>query len=374
MKPVEFCKARWRRIATLGEEFLRGQSGASMIAFGLSAIPLTLAAGAMLDYTQASSARSKLQQAVDSAAIAAASHMSLSQPERQTLAQNLVLANLDVQSGALNAKVTESEPSGNYVVNATAGVATSIMKLGGVASVQMSASATAAAASVASSGGAKQYAGNGSVAGDPHIGGADGSTGYLNCTSSSDAWYNLLSDSGIQVNVSCVNYSGDNMSVVQSFSILLGTHVVSLYAPQPTFDSNGNATYDPNTAWFGQITIDGVTYAPVIGSHSYLNGVVKTSITDLTNFYASDNMIHINTGTYDIFITYDEYAMGDINITATNAGLCGVPGGFWGGTLAGVDDYNGGDFVVSGPTATSTQFNWSACPASTAATMAHLIE
>ncbi|WP_162009696.1 TadE/TadG family type IV pilus assembly protein [Methylocystis heyeri] len=352
--------------------FRSENSGAAAVMFGVAAVPLMLMLGVAIDTGRASRAKLALQQAADAAALAAAAQPGLTHSARQSLAQNVALANLSHSAWTATPAVTETESSGNYSVSATAQVNNTFMRLAGINTTAVAASATATAAAAGSPISYTHYAGNGSVAGDPHVGGADGTNGYLDC--GTGGWYNLLSDSGIEVNVSCVNYSGDNMSVLQSFSILLGTHVISLYAPQPSFNSSGTASYDPKTAWFGAIAIDGVTYPPVIGTHSYLGGLVNTKITDLTNFYASDNMVNIKTATYNIFITYDEYAMGDINITATNAGLCGVPGGFWGGTLAGIDDYKAADFLVSGPTATTAQFNWSTCPTSTAATPVRLVK
>jgi Flp pilus assembly protein TadG len=351
--------------------FQTDRGGSVLMMFALALVPIFLALGAVIDYQRTAMTKARLQEAVDEAALAAANRPTLTQAARQSIAQTLVLSNLGPMASTINPVVTETEPSGNYNVTVSASVPTTMMRYANVSSVAISSTATAVAATSSSSA-VTHYTGNGSVAGDPHIVGADGSDGYLTCASPSGSWYNLLSDSGIEVNVSCVTYPGVWADVIQSFSILLGSHVVTLYAPSPTFDSSKNASYDASTAWFGQITIDGVTHPPAMGQHSYLNGLVKTKITDLANFYASDNMVHINTGTYNIYVTYDAYAMGDINITATNAGLCGVPGGFWGGTLAGHEDYNGGDFLVSGPTATAPQFNWATCPAS-ANVMAHLI-
>jgi len=352
---------RRESVKGVASRFTHSNSGNVAVIFGLTLLPIVLTVGASLDYARIGLAKQRLQ--------AAATQTTVSQTQRQALANNVVQSNLGTLANAINASVTETDGTGNYSVSASANIPTTVMRIARIPSRTIYATATAVPASVTP---VTYYAGNGSVAGDPHIAGADGASGYLSCTSPSGSWYNLLSDSGVEVNVSCASYPGDKLDVLQSFSILVGTHVISLYAPQPTFDSAGNASYDPSTAWFGAITIDGVTYPPVIGAHSYLGGLIKTNITDLTNFYASDNMIHINTGVYNIFITYDEYAMGDINITATNAGGCGVPGGFWGGTLAGRDDYNGIDFLVSGPTAKAPEFYWGKCEPTT--TSVHLVK
>jgi hypothetical protein len=362
------------------------KKGSAAPLFGLTALVMIQCAGSALDYSHAVSVQGKIQQAVDAAALAGASALANGKSTQiaQTVANTQFVTNAPANAlaaGSVTFTPSSSGAAQRLTVAYSGSVPTSFMKLAHIDTIATRATATAEASASSTtttntgSASAMTYAGNGSVAGDPHIAGADGSSGYLQCATPSGSWYNLLSDSGIQVNVSCVSYTGVWLDVVQSFSILLGTHVISLTAPSPTFDSSGNASYDINTAWFGQITIDGVTYAPVIGSHSYLGGMVKTNITDLTNFYKSDNMVHINNGTYDIYLTFDAYAMGDINITATNAGKCGVPGGFWGGTLGGKDDYNGSDFLVSGPTAKAPEFSWSTCTTTTttAAVAARLV-
>ncbi len=283
--------------------------------FALSIVPLVMMVGSAIDYSEAISAKGRLQKAVDAAALAAATKPALTQPERQVIVNDIALANLEP---ALNATIEESEPSGNYQVKASANVAAPMTFFGTLTTMPVSATATATA-TASNTAGALQYAGNGPVAGDPHIAGADGSSGYLACGTPTGSWYNLLSDSGIEVNVSCVNNTGDNMDLIQSFSILLGTHVISLYAPQPTFDSNGNASYDASTAWFGQITIDGVTYPPVLGTHSYLNGLIKTQIADLADFYvlangdSNGNQVHSRYGNLQhLYKLRRGLAMGDI--------------------------------------------------------------
>ena len=53
--------------------------------------------------------------------------------------------------------------------------------------------------------------------------------------------------------------------------------MIALDAPAPTetIDPNTGSvviSYDPATAWFGQVTIDGVLYPAQIGTQTYLNG------------------------------------------------------------------------------------------------------
>jgi Flp pilus assembly protein TadG len=352
--------------------FLRERRGIVAIWFALVAPAMLGMLGLAVDYSKSRVTRAGLQRAADAAALASTTALTKGQTiDAAKSAANIYFASNmpSAASGTWTVVPTVAGSTASTTVNFVGSEPTTFGKLFQLNSINLSVTA-AAQSSMGPAGGVTHYAGNGSVAGDPHIAGADGSSGYLECATPSGSWYNLLSDAGIQINVSCVSYTGVWLDVIQSFSILLNSHVISLTAATPTFDAKGNVSYDRNTAWFGAITIDGVTYPPVIGQHSYLSGVVRTNITDLTNFYASDNMVQINTGVYNIFITFDAYAMGDINITAKNAGACGVPGGFWGGTLAGHEDYKGADFLVSGPTAKSYQFYWPNCSTMTA----HLVK
>ncbi len=227
--------------------------------------------------------------------------------------------------------------------------------------------------------GATHYSGYGVIGGDPHVYGFDNNDYYLACTQPGQTtWINVLSDSGIEINASCVYNTYFAMDSLQTVTILLGSHVISTTAalPQVPYEY-GPITYNAATAWFGQVTIDGVTYPATPGYRTFLNGAVAQYVTDTTNFYFVDDAIYITYGPYNITLSYQDLAMADLWITATNAGACGVPGGALGATLAGIDDAIGGDNTVSGPTATTYQFGWSACPAwvnNSKAAVAHLIK
>jgi len=112
---------------------------------GLTMAPLMLTLGAAVDYSHVTAARSRLQAAVDSAAIAVAGQPTLTQPQRAQIAKNVVLANLGGLSSTLNPTVSETEPSGVYQVKANATAPTVFMKLAAINSVNISATAKAAA-------------------------------------------------------------------------------------------------------------------------------------------------------------------------------------------------------------------------------------
>jgi len=242
--------------------------------------------------------------------------------------------------------------------------------LGGAGTlVTVSATATAA---VSGSGSSLDftYAGTGGIWGDPHMNDADGtSTMFTGCVTTPRSWYAALSDAGIQINFSCDWSTRWNAEAITDISIVIGNHVISTQSTQPTISGNNVENYN-GVGWVGAVTIDGVTYNPGLGWTSYLGGMVQSDINDLTPG-KEDNYVDITyvngATTYNITITYDPDQNAALWITATKAGACGVPGGIWGATLAGVDDNNSVvGFQVASATATMPQFNWSTCAPQTA--------
>jgi Flp pilus assembly protein TadG len=130
--------------AAPGKEFWRDGTGGVAVIFGLVILPIMLVLGAAIDYSRATSMRTRLQAAVDAGALQAAGHSALTQAERQTLAQNIVRANLGSLASTLNPTITETEPSGHFKVTATASVPTAIMQLARIDSIPIGAAATAA--------------------------------------------------------------------------------------------------------------------------------------------------------------------------------------------------------------------------------------
>ncbi len=125
------------------ERLYRDKSGVVAILFALALLPVLLMLGAAVDYTRASSMKARLQDAVDSAALNAAAHASLTQAQRLSLAQSTVLLNLGTSASALNPTITETETSGDYTVTVTAAVPTAFMTIAHINSVPIAAAATA---------------------------------------------------------------------------------------------------------------------------------------------------------------------------------------------------------------------------------------
>jgi Flp pilus assembly protein TadG len=131
--------------------FKKSSSGNVALIFGLTLFPLSVLIGGSIDYQRATVAKSRLQAAVDEAALTAAKNASTTQAARQQLAQSAVLANLGAYASAISPTVTETEPAtGTYQVSASASVQTSVMRIAGFSSVSINATAKAAVASSAS--------------------------------------------------------------------------------------------------------------------------------------------------------------------------------------------------------------------------------
>ena len=155
--------------------------------------------------------------------------------------------------------------------------------------------------------------------------------------------------------------------MVNQVSIVLGGHDVTF--SRPALDGSGNpiTTFDA-----GAIKVDGATQTTPLGSTStYLGGKVTYAhmADDWPNSY--NNVLTITTPIYTVQVTYGNSG-GTVAITATGAGVCGVPGGIWGATLAGIDNSNSPDNEVAGPKTTTWEYERAAC--STASLGPHLIK
>ncbi len=389
---------------SFGKSFLKDRSGNFTMLFAAAAPIILIAAGAAIDYSHTISLRSEAQATLDSAALAATTAYAqgniTSASAAQTYATNFFKANAPAAITGSQTCLTASvvpPASGSGVVATQVNYCGSFPSLlgglvgSGAQNVNLSASSQATITTTTTTtttntatAGAGKYAGNGDVLGDPHVLGADGSDYYFACALPSGSWYNMLSDSGIEINVNCNVNSLFNMDAIQNITTLLGTHTLQMTTVDPTSTNvvnfwvngeeyaSGNVSY-PNGSWVGAVTIDGVVHAAKSGTNTYLNDTaenVKVSVTVGQPGVASSayNYVTITTADYSIMELYYNAGMGYIQIVAKNAGKCGVPGGIWGGTLAGHDDPNGADFLISGPTYTAPQFLWTNCLTTTSST------
>ena len=376
--------------------FLRNRSGNFAVTFALIAPVLLVGVVAAVDYSNTVGLRQRVQAAADSAALAAATAMAnatvngapLTATQAQAIASQYFAANAPASAisaeTSFTATPTASATGVSVAVSYTGSPVTLIGGYLNPGSMNLNIAATANAALTSTAlSGAGQYAGNGMVYGDPHVMGADGSDNYLSCASPSGSWYNLISDSQFEINVNCVVNQAFNLDALQNVETLIGTHTVSITtvnaqvsgATQTVVNGDTYASWTgivyPPGSWVGDVTIDGVLYPATPGTNTYLSdatqGVTVTvTVGDPGSPSDSNNYVTITTPVYSVTESYFNVGMGSVSIAATGAGKCGVPGGIWGGTLAGVDDSNGQDFLVSGPTYHAPQFAWGSCQTVTA--------
>jgi len=374
------------RAARAARRFREDRGGNFLVMFAFGAPVLLIAGTVALNYSQDVVYRQRVQSAADSAALAAVSAIvaGTAASDAQTIGEHYFEANSPNYNRGVSA-VSVVSNSYNGVATTTVSYmgqppATLLSNALGSTPPTIPVMATAEAALSSGAGGAMTYAGSGSIWGDPHLDGGDASSGYFECDTSGARWYSALSDAGIQVNFNCAWNERWTAIGTRGYTVVLGSHVIKTSAVPPTAVTNPDGSISVNyngQMWFGAINIDGVDYAPTIGDHSYLGGQVITHITDLTTTGAGDDTVEIEYKqgqvTYSIFLTFDDWQMGAMSIAATNAGKCGTPGGIWGNTLAGIDDYNAVDFQVANASATDPPFNWSVCSSAGAiSAVAHL--
>ena len=226
-------------------------------------------------------------------------------------------------------------------------------------------------------------AGNGWIAEDPVVTGANGASFEYQCDVSHATWYNLVSDQNFQVNANCDGTP--YWSELYQFNVMAGTHTI---AATPTltpvmWPGYGNINRE---VWTGDVTIDGQFYPAAAGTHTYLNDTsaqitVTVTVGQPGVSGSATNYVVVTTPTYSTSIAYDSdddgsYNLGfaNIQIAATNAGACSNPGGVWGKTLSGVNDATASDFVVSSSTAKVAQFSATCGIASTSTSTAKITQ
>jgi len=116
--------------------FARAKTGNVAMMFGLSLLPLALAAGAGLDYAQAMMVRASMMDALDAAALAVGSSVNDKSVDPNTLAQQVFDANY---KGPGHPKVTPSLNGQSVKVTGNDSVATTILALAGKPSIDISA-------------------------------------------------------------------------------------------------------------------------------------------------------------------------------------------------------------------------------------------
>jgi Flp pilus assembly protein TadG len=145
MKNAHFSDVPGESSQSLLRRFRAEKSGAVAVIFGLALIPIFLMLGVVVDFSRAASARSNLQNATDSAALAAGARPTDTQAQRLMLAATTIANNLGTTVaatscsanscpvnpvGALNnIVVSETESTGSYQVQVNAVINTAVMQL-----------------------------------------------------------------------------------------------------------------------------------------------------------------------------------------------------------------------------------------------------
>ena len=386
------------RVGKIWEAFVENRGGNFTTIFAFAAPVILVGMVAAVDYSNTVTLKQRVQAAADSAALAATTAMAsaivngapLTTAQAQAIASQYFASNappaaISAQT-SFTATPSTSASAASMEIAYTGSPKTLIgayinpgamnLSIGSTANTTLTSTALA---------GAGQYAGNGMVYGDPHVTGADGSDTYFACASPSGSWYNLISDSQFEINVNGVVNQAFALDALQNIQTMAGSHTILITTvnAQVTgaqqWTQNGeqwaswtSVTYPPGS-WVGDVTIDGALYPATPGTNTYLNdtaaGVsVTVTIADPGSASDSNNYVTITTPVYTVMESYFNVGMGSVAITANGAGKCGVPGGIWGGTLAGVDDGNGQDFLVSSQDYKAPQFFWGSCQKVTQAT------
>ncbi len=133
--------------------FCSDSSGGIGMIFGLALVPLMLMVGLAVDYQRAVTARTIVQGAVDAAAIAVAQQPTLTQTQRQTIATNIVNANLGSLAKLNNLSVVETEPATNaFHVTASGVLPTALGQIAHISNIPISAQASSTMSSSGSGG------------------------------------------------------------------------------------------------------------------------------------------------------------------------------------------------------------------------------
>ena len=350
--------------------------------FAITAPILAFGLAAALDFSNLVSEEQRAQAAADSAALVATTAVvnsttagsPITAAQAEALAQQYFDANAPaaVVAAQVSFSATTSVSSSNLVTTAVSFSSKPPSMLGGLAggptgnfSVAATSSAQVTTTTTTPSG---NLTGSGWAAEDPVIQGANGVRFMDMCDPTHVTWYNLLSDTGFEVNANCDGTP--YWAELYQFTVLAGAHTVSVTPVlQPVYwPGYGNINLE---VWYGAVTVDGVAYASptVAGATTLLSDAsnkitVKNVIGQPKVSGSASNYVLITTSTYSVTIAYDSddngsYNLGfaDMQIAATNAGACGAPGGLWGQTLGTGSDSNAADFTVSGATATASQFS-----------------
>ena len=252
--PNSEMTGRW---PSLARSVLADEKGSTAILYALMLTVSCGIVGLALDFSQAFSLQRKLQETADSAALAAVSSVwnsASSNSVTTTAASAIGQVYWDTatkgakQTGSATVSTTNFNGVVTTSVEYSGSQSSSFGALFGVRAFPVNGLAVAQAESQATR--TLGLSGSGDVWGDPHIDGADMSKYIFQCPPGN--WYNLLSDAGIEINVSCYPIFGEQ--IIDQVSILLrtssGLHNIRLSNPQ----------VDP-VSWLPRVVLPSMTRA-----------------------------------------------------------------------------------------------------------------
>lgn len=128
----------WALLAELGKD----RRGGVAVLFALASLPLMVTAGMAVDYARATNRQTKLQSAVDAAALAATRALSDTAANPEAVAQNQFWnAGSSFDTSRVSLSITVDRANGSVEVNAVESLLTSILPLIGINSMDYSARA-----------------------------------------------------------------------------------------------------------------------------------------------------------------------------------------------------------------------------------------
>ena len=200
-------------------KFMHDHSGSIGMNFGLFVVPLLAFVGVAIDYSQALDEKYKLQQIVDSAAIAGARLPATSSEKRKEAAEHMLQASLD-NSKLQNVTWKVDASNANVAVKLNHVMKTNFMRIMGVNDLKIEAS-TAAQAQVENGGVACLIALNETTDDGLHLQG-------INTVSARNCWSWVNSNSSTSINA-----VGASMGTGQGFCTHGGTTGAEHFVPQP---------------------------------------------------------------------------------------------------------------------------------------------
>ena len=423
--------------------FARDPSGASAVAFALSAPIALLCIAGVMSYMSALQYQTDVQSAADAAALATATTLN-SNPNANAkqVATNYFEANAPSSVNSTGLSVYTGDSAGASTISAQVGYHGTAPALlagsgtlgmfsnsNGVSSLTINAMGSAHVTAGSSTGGSSSSSSSSSSSGgtstssstntacanNPNgcyleMGSLDmvglagtlfypsplGAGASLTSVANNNScvpgnWYNLISDAGFELNATCSAspyFSGapyfSGITIVENLNGVKHTASFTVapatYPAKPSvYPAAANFTFNAATAWLGGVTVDGVYSAPPAGCNkstggwssktslgvikcwpAWLDGTVSvTEANDVTftQGYIGTNTIEVMYPGYFLLLSIDTYG-GFSGWITMSGGAEGAPGGIIGQATAGLSDPNFADFQVSGPSATSYQFDW----------------